>query len=95
MAKKADDLDAIYETFRSVVNLSPAELKAWLSRVESKQVGFTRAGETESVGRQSGKAILKILGKKREDLLAADYAHMRKVIGYVRRHRAQRPAGDI
>jgi hypothetical protein len=77
------------------VNLSPAELKAWLKRDESTQVGWVRAGETESVGRQSAKAILKILAKKKAELTDADYKHMRKVIGFVRRHRAQRPRGDI
>ena len=29
------------------------------------------------------------------DLTDADYAHMRKVIGYVARHSKQRPEGDI
>ncbi len=85
----------VYKEFTYVVNLSPAELKAWLKRDESKQVGFVRPGETESVGRQSAKAILKIKAKRKANLTEADFRHMRKVIGYVRRHRAQRPRGDI
>ena len=32
-----------------------------------------------------------ILGKKKGDLGDDDYAHMRKVNGYVKRHLAQRP----
>ena len=79
----------------SLVNLSPAELRRWLTTAESKSVGFIRAGETESVGRQSAKAILKIKAKNPAALTDADYAHMRKVIGYIRRHRAQRPRGDV
>lgn len=35
---------------------------------------------------------MSILEKKVADLTDADYAHMRKVVGYVARHRAQRPA---
>ena len=91
----APDRGEIFKAFSKVVNLSPAELRRWLKRDESKQVGWVRPGETESVGRQSAKAILKILAKKKADLTDADYKHMRKVIGYVRRHRAQRPRGDV
>jgi hypothetical protein len=92
---KAKTDDDIYKEFTHVVNLSTAELNAWLKGDESKQVGFVRPGETESVGRQSAKAIVKIKAKKKAELTDADYRHMRKVIGYVHRHRAQRPRGDI
>jgi hypothetical protein len=94
-ADRVKDKDAIIKAFNEVVNLSPAELKAWLARDESKQVGTTRPGETETVGRQMGKAILKIKAKKADALTAADFASMRKVIGFVRRHRAGRPRGDV
>lgn len=91
----ADEREDVYKHFKTAVNLSPDELKGWLKRDESKQVGWVRPGETESVGRQSAKAILKILAKKKAELSDADYKHMRKVIGFVRRHRAQRPRGDV
>ena len=57
-------------------------------------------GETESVGRQSAKKILKIRDTKVADLSDADYRHMKKVIGYCHRHLAQRPqahakGGDV
>ncbi len=38
---------------------------------------------------------MRILEKKRADLTDDDYAHMRKVVGYVKRHSAQKPKGDI
>ena len=34
---------------------------------------------------------MKLLGKKAAELSDDDYAHMRKVVGYVHRHLAQRP----
>src|SRR5512140_3467177 len=86
-----DEESAIRRAFDELVNLEPAELKAWLERPESRKVGMTRRGETESVGRQSAKKILAIRAKAPEDLTDADYAHMKKVIGYCRRHLAQRP----
>ena len=81
--------------FDALVNLTAAELRAWLETPESHKVGMTRRGETESVGRQSAKKILAILARPIEDLTEADYAHMRKVIGYCRRHLAQRPWGEV
>ncbi len=91
---------AIRREFDSLVNLEPAELKAWLKRPESLKVGMVRRGETESVGRQSAKKILAIRATPIDDLTDPDYAHMKKVIGYCRRHLAQRPqawrtGGDV
>ena len=95
-----DQERGIRQAFDSLVNLEPAELKAWLKTPESHRVGMTRRGESESVGRQSAKKILAIRAKPVDDLTEADYAHMKKVIGYCRRHLAQRPqalskGGDI
>jgi hypothetical protein len=95
-----DEAAAIRKAFDSLVNLEPAELKAWLRTPESLKVGMTRRGETESVGRQSAGRILAIRATPVDDLTEADYGHMRKVIGYCRRHLAQRPqalrmGGDI
>ena len=75
--------------FRAAVNMTAEEIEAWLETAESRSVGFTRPGESESVGRQSGRRIVAIL--RRAEPLAEDHAHMRKVVGFVRRHRAQRP----
>lgn len=90
-----DDARAIREEFARLANLPPAELRAWLETPESRNVGMVRRGETESVGRQSARRILEIRAKREADLTDADYAHMKKVIGYCRRHLAQRPWGDV
>jgi len=75
--------------FRAAVNMTAEEIEAWLETAESRSVGFTRPGESESVGRQSGRRIVAIL--RRAEPAAEDFVHMRKVVGFVRRHRAQRP----
>ena len=87
------DLVAITRRFRQAVNMTAAEIKAWLRTPESKAVGFKYPGATESVGRQSARKIIRLL--RQGPRTAADYAHMRKVIGYVARHTAQRPRGDV
>ncbi|WP_020568930.1 DUF3140 domain-containing protein [Neolewinella persica] len=85
--------DEIYTNFYDTVNMAPKELEEWLETDESKSVGDTDNGE--STGHRSGGRIVKIKRKKKEELTDADYEHMNKVIGYIHRHRAQRPDGDV
>ena len=79
--------------FAQAVNMSAKELRDWLRTDESRSVGWKGKDGTaaESVGHASGRKIMVLLGKKEDDLTDEDYAHMRKVVGYVHRHRAQRP----
>jgi len=84
------DADETFKTFKDLVNMTPAQIEKWLQTDESRDVG-QKSGGNESVGHQSGRHIIAILGKKKADLSEADYAHMRKVIGYIKRHLAQRP----
>ncbi|WP_326552954.1 DUF3140 domain-containing protein [Micromonospora sp. NBC_01813] len=83
-----------YRAFVDVVNMSPDELARWLRTPESKAAGQHNDGG-ESVGHASGRRIVTLLRTRREALDDDDYAHMRKVVGYVHRHLAQRPSGDV
>jgi hypothetical protein len=85
------DQAKVRREFDQAVNMTAAELRDWLRTEESRKVGFKRKGSTESIGHASGRRIIVLLGKKAEELFPDDYAHMRKVVGYVRRHGAQRP----
>ena len=84
-----------YAEFRDAVNMTASELETWLRTDESKQVGQKSSDGAESVGHDSGRKIIKILHARKGDLTDADEAHMRKVVGYVHRHLAQRPDGDV
>ena len=88
------DREKVRKDFIAAVNMSAAELRDWLDTRESRAVGWK--GEDgrarESIGHASGRRIVEILGKRNEQLDDSDYAHMRKVVGYVHRHSAQRPA---
>ena len=88
------DRDKVREDFAEAVNMSAAEIERWLKTDESRKVGFKGAdgSAAESVGHASGRRIVKLLRKNDADLTDGAYAHMRKVVGYVRRHSAQRPA---
>ncbi len=82
------------DEFRELVNMQPAALEEWLASEQSQRVGQTRDGG-ESTGHASGRRIVDLLRAKKSDLSDDDYQHMRKVVGYVRRHLAQRPSGDV
>lgn len=81
--------------FRAAVNMTAAELEKWLGTDEAREVGQKPAGGGESVGHDSGRKIVKILHAGKAGLSEADEEHMRKVLGYVHRHPAQRPSGDV
>jgi hypothetical protein len=81
--------------FGKAVNMSASELTKWLKTDMSLSVGFKRRGDAESVGHRSGRRIVGLLGLHPAELEDDDLAHMRKVAGYVARHSAPRPAGDI
>jgi hypothetical protein len=85
---------AVAAEFGQVVNMTAKELERWLATDESKMVGQKSDGG-ESTGHESGREIVGLLQAKKSSLTEEDYAHMRKVIGYVHRHLAQRPAGDV
>ena len=96
------DRQDIAQEFKTVVNMSPAKLRAWLDGAESKGVGMTEQGQKvtevddpEAVGHSMGRRVLDIKAKKSADLDDDDYAAMRKVVGYVHRHVKQRPEGDV
>lgn len=89
-----DDREAL-DAFRDAVNMPPKVLEDWLETEDSRSVGSKDEDGGESVGHASGRRIVKLLRMKQDDYTSADFAHMRKVAGYVHRHLAQRPAGDI
>jgi hypothetical protein len=95
MSEVRDSVDEVWDDWRSSVNMSPAELEAWLDTEESRSAGQKPASGGESTGHRSGRRIVEILTTKKSDLTSADVEHMHKVVGYVARHSKQRPSGDV
>lgn len=87
--------DELRRKFSAAVNMSAAELTRWLKTPESRRVGLVRPGARESVGWRAGHETARILRTRPEALGPADLDHMRRTIGFIARHRAQRPLGDI
>jgi Protein of unknown function (DUF3140) len=94
MSEDDADQNKIEKEFAEAVNMTAGEIEKWLQTDESREVGDKSDGG-ESTGHASGRRIVGILRSKKADLTDADHAHMRKVVGYVHRHLAQRPSGDV
>ena len=90
---QGEDRDTIRREFADAVNMTASELERWLETEESHSVGQKDGGD-ESTGHASGRRIVELLRTKKADLSDDDYAHMRKVHGYVARHLAQQPAKE-
>src|SRR5918995_3547682 len=86
--------EQVVEEFDEAVNMSRKELEEWLETDESKEVG-QKDGGSESKGHESGRKIVKILGKNESDYTGDDVEHMKKVNSYVKRHLGQGPKGDV
>ncbi len=90
-----DDNHAALQEFKKSVNMSSKVLSKWLDTKESKAVGFKTTEGGGSVGHLSGQKIIGLLGKSPSEFTSDDTVHARKVVGYIHRYLAQRPAGDI
>jgi DNA topoisomerase VI subunit B len=89
----SNDLKTIQDEFHQAVNMVAKQLEVWLETEESQSVG-QKKDDDEAIGHKSGKQIVEILNKK-SDYTEDDLAHMKKIVSYVLRHSAQRPAGDV
>ncbi|HWJ11280.1 MAG TPA: DUF3140 domain-containing protein [Nocardioides sp.] len=90
----AESVAEVWDDWTEAVNMTPKELEDFLDTEESRSVGDKASGG-ESTGHRSGRRIVKILRTRKGELTDDDAAHMRKVVGYVHRHLAQRPSGDV
>ena len=94
MTQTDEAVAVVWDDWQDAVNMTAKELEDFLGTDESRSVGDQGSG-SESTGHRSGRRIVEILRTNKSDLTADDAAHMRKVVGYVHRHLAQRPRGDV
>lgn len=83
-----DDHAEIWAKFKEAVNMTASNLEKFLESDESRSVGQKKGGD-EATGHKEGRRIVEILHKKKADLSDDDYAHMKKVVGYIHRHLKQ------
>ena len=90
-----DEKRGVRAEFGDAVNMTAAQLRRWLDTDESRSVGDSGGSDGESTGHEMGRRIVELRDRKVADLDDEDHARMRKVVGYVHRHLAQRPKGDV
>lgn len=88
------DSQTVVEEFQQNVNMTAKEIENWLKTDESKSVG-QKDGNQESIGHESGRHIAEILHKKEANYTEDDLSQMQRVVSYIKRHSAQKPASDI
>lgn len=81
--------DEVRAKFAALVNMSAAEIAAWHKSEQSASVGQD-SGDGVSVGVKAGKRTILLLRAKRAPD-ADDLKHMRRVISFISRLRAQSP----
>ncbi|MEV8308544.1 DUF3140 domain-containing protein [Streptomyces flavidovirens] len=71
------ELDALWDDFHRVVNMTSQELSTWL-----RTSGAAENSEPlpERAGTETGRQVLAILGKRRTDLTEDDVTVMRQVV---------------
>ena len=91
MAKSNEEA---WDEWQDLVNMAPKEIEDWLETDESRSVGAD-SGDGESTGHKSGARIVEIKRTAKADMSDDDWDHVHKVVGYIKRHKAQGPKEDI
>ncbi|MEU5521414.1 DUF3140 domain-containing protein [Streptomyces sp. NPDC093250] len=80
MSEDALEKDALWEDFHRVVNMTSAELAAWLRAIDADE---TTEPLPEHAGPEIGQRVLSILQKRRTDLTEDDLRVMEHVVDTV------------
>lgn len=94
MHNMTKDRDTVWKDWTALVNMAPQELDKWQKTELSQSVGDT-GGEGESTGHRSARKIVIIKRTRKDDLTDEQWEWMANTVGYIRRHKAQRPKGDV
>jgi hypothetical protein len=89
MAAQQEDLDDVWEAFHRSVNMTSRELRDWLHSEPAQGVRELRPGDPSA--QETGRRILEILSKRKQDLTPDDVGDMRWVIDFVTSRLAEPP----
>ena len=73
--------DELWDTFHDTVNMTSAELRAWLLTAASGEEAFTPDPDLDVD--ELGRGVLHVLGKRRTDLTPEDVKVMSRVVELV------------
>ena len=88
--RSAQRFGRIAREFGRTANMTPVSLSKWLQTRESRAANPNRGG-----AHWAGRRVVEIKRKRGDALSSTDYADMRKIVAFVKRRSARRPAGDV
>lgn len=83
------DTELLWEEFHRIVNMTSEELRAWLLTDASGSDAFT--ADPDLGLPELGRAVTRVLTKRKTDLEAADTQTMQRVVDYVEDRLADEP----
>jgi hypothetical protein len=89
MTTQPDDLDAVWEGFHRSVNMTSRELRDWLHSEPAQDVREILPRDANA--QETGRRVVEILAKRKQDLTDDDVQHMRWVIDFVASRLGDRP----
>jgi hypothetical protein len=93
MAVVNPELERVWQEFHRAVNMTSPQLRDWL--LAETALNDTYASEPGVDVTDLGNRVLRVLGKRRVDLTAADVTLMREVAELINRRLSQRPADEV
>ena len=91
--EKDAENDATYKKWSKLINMGAKELQAFIDSDDGKEAGLSRkesgkagtGGKKITSGRDSARAIVRLLGKKKEDWESRDWDWANKQISFISR----------
>lgn len=83
----------LYDEWRDLVNMGPAELERYASSSEGREAGLSRrqaAAEGIRSGRESARAIMRMKRKPKSEWTARDWDWARRQVSFIKRMRGTR-----
>jgi hypothetical protein len=87
-------VDEVWEDWKRTVNMTAREIEKFLGTEKSRMVAERSFGAAWTAEEAAG-TVITLLRSPKADLTPDDAEAMRTVVGFVRRHLADRPRGDV
>ena len=90
-----DKLKEKYKRWKELINMSPSEIESFLESPDGKVAGLSRSEASKkgiSSGRDSARAIVRMLRKNFEEWTSKDFEWMNKQISFISRMKGSKGA---
>lgn len=84
---KEDKLDDLYKEWQKLINMSSNEIQKFLDSDEGKEAGLSQKEAKGKIkrGRDSGRAIIRMLGRKKSEWTDNDWEWAKRQVNFINR----------